>query len=304
MPPIDFLGLQAFLAIAKCGSFQRAAGELHLSQTAVSHRLRKLEQLLDTRLVARTSRGVTLTSAGRDLLPKARDAVHALQLALETAHGHGALASRTVAIACLPTIAASQLGPILAAFRRAEPSIDVRVHDVSIREIEELVRSGQAAFGVTVEAPRSPGLVAEAIAVEPFVVACLAGHRLAGRDAIGLRDLQDEPMVRISLPAGNSAVIDEALAAHEPRLAWRYEVQRTALALALVRAGLGLTIVPALSIEAGDAVLARPLGHPRIARRLLMITREGAATEGPAQALRERFVSRLAAAVAGGEPAS
>ena len=72
---IDFLGLEAFLSIAERGSFQRAAAHLNLSQTAISHRMRKLEEDLGLKLFARTTREVTLTRAGIDFLPKARRAL-------------------------------------------------------------------------------------------------------------------------------------------------------------------------------------------------------------------------------------
>src|SRR4051812_25278057 len=69
---IDFLGLEAFLSIADRGSFHLAAAHLNLSQTALSHRMKKLEDDLGVKLLARTTRQVALTPAGQDLLPKAR----------------------------------------------------------------------------------------------------------------------------------------------------------------------------------------------------------------------------------------
>jgi DNA-binding transcriptional LysR family regulator len=63
---IDFLGLQAFLSIAERGNFQRVAAHLNLSQTAISHRVRKLEEELGLKLCARTTREVTLTRAGME----------------------------------------------------------------------------------------------------------------------------------------------------------------------------------------------------------------------------------------------
>ena len=69
---IDFLGLEAFLSIADRGSFHRAAAHLNLSQTALSHRMKKLEDDLGLKLLARTTRQVSLTPAGLELLPKAR----------------------------------------------------------------------------------------------------------------------------------------------------------------------------------------------------------------------------------------
>ncbi len=69
---IDFPGLQAFLSIAEQGSFSRAAAHLNLSQTALSHRIKKLEEDLGFQLLARTTRQVALTPAGLELLPTAR----------------------------------------------------------------------------------------------------------------------------------------------------------------------------------------------------------------------------------------
>lgn len=69
---IDVFGLQAFVSIAERGSFHAAASHLNLSQTALSHRIRKLEVSLATQVLMRTTRQVTLTPAGTALLPKAR----------------------------------------------------------------------------------------------------------------------------------------------------------------------------------------------------------------------------------------
>ncbi|MCX7297919.1 MAG: LysR family transcriptional regulator, partial [Hyphomicrobiales bacterium] len=87
---VDFLGLEAFLSIAERGSFQRAAAHLGLSQTAISHRMRKLEDGLGLKLFARTTRDVTLTRAGIDFLPKARKAVDVLEQSVDDLRQQGA----------------------------------------------------------------------------------------------------------------------------------------------------------------------------------------------------------------------
>ena len=75
---IDFLGLQAFLSIAERGSFRRAAAHLNLSQTAISHRMRKLEDDLGLKLFARTTRSLRLTEEGEHYLLHAREALRYL----------------------------------------------------------------------------------------------------------------------------------------------------------------------------------------------------------------------------------
>ena len=75
---VDYLGLEAFVAVAELGSFSRAAQRLNLTQTALSHRIRKIEDDLGTRLLVRTSREVSLTMAGQALLPQVRGKLETL----------------------------------------------------------------------------------------------------------------------------------------------------------------------------------------------------------------------------------
>lgn len=69
---IDFDGIQAFVVIAELGGFSKAAENLHLSQTALTRRIQKLESYLGLRLLDRTTRYVELTAVGREFLPRAR----------------------------------------------------------------------------------------------------------------------------------------------------------------------------------------------------------------------------------------
>ena len=69
---IDFAGIQAFVSVAELGGFSKAAQELHVTQTALTRRVQKLEAYLGLRLLDRTTRSVALTAVGQEFLPKAR----------------------------------------------------------------------------------------------------------------------------------------------------------------------------------------------------------------------------------------
>src|SRR3712207_1387637 len=97
---IDFLGLHAFVAIAERGSFQGAAAHLNLSQTALSHRIRKLEDDLGVRLLSRTTREVSLTPAGVELLPKVKSMIDDLSGSLQELRQHGRMRQESLAIGC------------------------------------------------------------------------------------------------------------------------------------------------------------------------------------------------------------
>jgi DNA-binding transcriptional LysR family regulator len=301
---IDFLGMQAFLAIVEHGGFQQAAAHLNLSQTAVSHRIRKLEDSLGVSLLARTTRDVTLTDAGRALLPRVRGAMRELELSYDTLRQHQSTAPQWLAFGCLPTLAAHRLSPVLQRFGQMHPGLAVRVFDNSINEIAELVDSGTTAFGVSVVAGKQgPNLLVEPFAEEPFVLVCPAGHALARRVSVSWEQLSGETLIRISLPAGNSTTIDDALGERRLQLRWAYEAQHTAVALDFVGAGLGLTVVPALSVPAAgvvasEKIVALPLSEPRITRRLAIVTRRGATLASEARTLRDMLVADLTAGTA------
>jgi DNA-binding transcriptional LysR family regulator len=270
---IDFLGIQAFLAVIECGSFQSAAAQLHLSQAAVSHRLRKLEESLSVRLVARTTREVMLTDAGRAFLPRARGAVQELALSCEAVRHHGDSADRWVAFACLPTMAAAQLVPAIGRFAALCPELSVRVYDNSIHEIAELVASRAAAFGITVAQSLRGELLQEKIADEPFVLVCRRDHAFARQPQVRWQDLKAEPLIRISLPFDNSITVDDAIGPMRDQLRWRFETQRHALAFQMVRDGLGLTVAPRLHLPADDSLVGLPIVEPTVHRSLSMVVR-------------------------------
>jgi DNA-binding transcriptional LysR family regulator len=290
---IDFLGMQAFLAIVEQGGFQQAATHLNLSQTAVSHRIRKLEASLGVTLLARTTRDVTLTDAGRALLPRVRGAMREFELSYDALRQHSRTAPQWLAFGCLPTLAAHRIAPALARFRALHPGIAVRVFDNSIIEIAELVHAETTAFGMSVATSNPYNLAIEPIAEEPFVLVCRTDHRLAEARSVRWDELADETLIRISLPAGNSTAIDDALGEQRLRLRWAYETQHTAVALNLVQQGLGLTVVPALSVDVSGGLAARPLVQPAISRRLAVLTRRGAVLAPEAATLRDLLVDAL-----------
>lgn len=299
---IDFLGIQAFLAVAESGSFAMAAARLHLSQTAISHRMRKLEESLGVELIVRTSRGITLSEAGNALLPRARAAVQQLEVSFDDVRRHGRNVTRWVAFGCLPTVSVSILVPLLHRAAERFPQVQVRLFDSTPMEIAELVQAGTAAFGITLAEGAPEKLAVQALAREPFVLACPADHAFARRPGVDWKDLVGQPLVRISLPAGNSMTIDDALGPLREQLRWRYEAQHTAMAVELVRGGLGLTVVPRLSVRSGEGLAVVPIGAPEISRLLGVVTRPGADLRAEERFLAETAMALVREQVAAGPP--
>ena len=273
---VDVLGLQAFISIAERGSFRAAASHLNLSQTALSHRVRKLEESLGTPLFLRTTRQVSLTAAGTTLLPRARRIFEDLGSALDEVRVDVRAGEEQVSLGCLPTIAVHCMPAVIAAFAGRHPGVGVRIHDNSASEIADKVQSGEAEFGVTIVAANRWDLELKPVVKEPFVLVSHRSMPLAHATSLTWAQLQGEPLVRVSAETGNRILIDDALGARREALTWRYEVQRVVTAVGLVRSRIGYAIVPQLALDVVDAVdlVAIPLRSPAVSRTLANITRK------------------------------
>jgi len=123
LPPLN--ALRVFEAAARHLSFKEAAAELHITQAAVSHQVKSLEEYLGVELFRRAGRGVRLTEAAKAALPRLREGFEALAAAVETVHERAG--ETELVITSPPVFTARWLMPRLADFARLEPKIDVRV---------------------------------------------------------------------------------------------------------------------------------------------------------------------------------
>jgi LysR family glycine cleavage system transcriptional activator len=169
-------GLRAFEAAARHLSFTNAATELNVTQTAISHQIRRLEQELGIRLFVRQNRSLVLTTEARDYLPGVRAAFNDLRLAtdrlLRKDNDH------VLTISTLASMAAKWLLPRLSAFQEAHPGIDVRITtssalvDFKGGDVDAAIRYGRG---------RWPGLRADWLTADELFPVCspalLGGNR-------------------------------------------------------------------------------------------------------------------------------
>ena len=123
----DLYDLAAFAVVAEQGSFTRAAAALGMSQSALSHAIRALEERLGVRLLSRTTRAVSTTEAGETLLRSVRPALEEIASGVDAVGASGGKPSGTVRITATKHAAASVLMPVLPGFFRAHPGIRVDV---------------------------------------------------------------------------------------------------------------------------------------------------------------------------------
>ena len=155
LPPLK--SLQAFEAAARLGSFMRAAEEIHLTPSAVSHRIRDLERALGMTLFHRVHRSVVLTDAGRQYAQDIGEAFGRMEAATRNASRQGK--SDLVTVHVVPSLAAQWLMPRMARFSAAHPDIDLRLNastdrvDLSDGTVDFDIRYGAVLqqAGVTLE---------------------------------------------------------------------------------------------------------------------------------------------------------
>ena len=294
---IDFLGLEAFVAIAERGSFQRAARHLSLTETALSHRIRKLEADLGARLFVRTGRAVVLTPLGLELLPKAERALADLAAGWDGVRRSSREQAARLTIACLPSLAVAHLPAAIAALSATHPEVRVTVLDNSATEIADHVESGRAAFGVSMAMTRRWDLLVEPVVEEPFVLIGPRDHPLIAGGPVGWADLAGQALVRVSTRTGNRLLIDDAVGALNDTLDWRYEVQHLASAIGLVASGAALSVVPRLALAMAERapIAAVPLERPTVSRTLGILARAGLPLSEPAERLKALLIARLRA---------
>jgi DNA-binding transcriptional LysR family regulator len=271
---IDYLGLEAFVAIADYGSFQRAADALNLSQAALSHRLRKIEEDIGSALLIRSSREVSLTAIGQGLLPEARTGLKALQDLYESVRVGAKRQERRLAFACLPSIANVLLPAVLGTMSQKMPDIAFEVLDIPVDRISEAVRSGAAEFGVTIVSAELADLRLRPVVDEDYHLFVREDHPLATRDHVTLDDIVGTGLARIRSQSKNRQLLDAAFGDMRDRIHWQFEVQNATMAMRLVRAGLAMTILPQSAIAMAPATLVSlPFKGVRLQRTLGIVSR-------------------------------
>jgi len=199
---MDIAALKAFTAVVDAGSFSVAAEHLFLTQPAISKRIAALESELDAKLFDRIGRTITLTEAGRALLPRARnilieleDSVRAISNLTGEVHG-------TLRFATSHHIGLHRLPPALKRFTLEHPQVRLDIRFMDSEEACLAVEHGELELGiVTLPPARPPNLTTETVWQDPLGIVVSSHHPLATSASVKLSDLAQHPAI---LPAANT----------------------------------------------------------------------------------------------------
>lgn len=269
--------LKYFVAVAETGGFSRGAAACGVAQPSLSQQIKRLESSLGVGLFDRTARGVRLTDAGRELLPRAR---RILAETLEAQRSLGAEpAPSRLAFGAIPTIAPYIFPAILPALGAALPGCDLLVREDYTDRLIDGLRAGELDAAVLATEPEHAALVSKVVAEDPFLLALPRGHRLSRVSSVRVSELEDEAFIVLQEVHCLGRQIGELCRSRRVRPHVVSSITQLASALALVRAGLGVTIVPSLCAAVAGGVRTLPL---RGASRSIVIAarRDRASTLG------------------------
>jgi DNA-binding transcriptional LysR family regulator len=259
---------------------------LDVTQSAVSHALASAETELGVRLVVRDRAGCSLTEAGRRLLPHVREALRHIDRLAEEASAAAGLVSGRLRIGAF-TSACHVLPPLIRAFRRRYPAVDVVLLEGTDGEVNEWIGRHVADLGV-VTGPRTD-LHTVPLADDEMLAVLHAGHPLAGQPAVSLAELADDPFLLSG--GGCEPLIRRLYQQQDLPLEPAHRVCEMTTLLAMIRENLGVSIIPSLALShAGDGTVALPL-RPAVPRSLLLAARS-AEDLSPAAAAFLRSVPR------------
>ncbi|MFD8735116.1 LysR family transcriptional regulator [Streptomyces sp. NPDC059618] len=273
--------LRTLDALARHGSVSGAAEGLHVTTSAVSQQMSKLEREVGQQLLAKNGRGVRLTDAGRLLAEHAARILSQVELAQSDLEAQRGRVAGELRLSAFPTAARGLFPAALAQLRAEHPGLRVRSSELEPEAGVAGVVRGDLDLAVVLDwynkpMPLPDGLVKAAILDDPADVALPAGHRLAGRSEVDLGDFADDEWITW----GEGEFCHEWLMftlrsqGVEPRVGHR--AGETHTQLGLVAAGLGVCVAPLLGRHPmPEGVVTVPV-RQRVRRHVYVVWRADA----------------------------
>jgi LysR family transcriptional activator of glutamate synthase operon len=285
--------LRYFEAVARHSHVTRAAAELHIAQPALSKQISQLEQELGVALFDRVGRNVRLTEAGEALLPHARAVMAQVEAGRAEMAERIGLRRGRAGVGAPPTVGTQLLPPVLAAFNRRYPGIELRLHEAGVQTLLDLLDTGITDMAVVTLPVEDEQLTVVPLFSEELVIAVGRDHRLAVRGEVAIGELRDEPWV---LSPENYELREATLSAcgaagFAPRVA--LDGGETDAVVRFVAAGIGVALVPRLAVQGSAAVAPLRVTDQPLSRTLGVVWRGDRPASPAARALREFLVAEL-----------
>lgn len=289
-----------FLAVAEAGGFRAAAEQLHVTQSAISIRVRQLENQIGIPLFHRTTRTVELTTAGLRLLTAARRIkAEAESIAAELSE-EAKLRTGKIEVASVASAAASLLPTLISRFGERYPGIIFKLFDVESSRALAMIRNGEVDIGILPSTDQVMRFEVDLLFRDEYVAVVPAtGHALSDRETVSLAEVARYPL--LLNPRG--VVLRDAIDRSFRELGIEpepfHETYNALTLIALTRTNLGITILSRMSLHGVELSGCRvvSLSEP-LAREIVMVRPKGKA-DTPAAAAFRAFVKATSLAERG-----
>ena len=281
MNNISIRHIRAFLAVARDGSFTRAAESLHLTQSTLTGTIKQLEEQAGLTLFDRTTRQVLLSGEGERFLPVAERLLSDFDTAMTDLRAVAEQQQGQVGIAASPSTISQLLPGIVKQYRQAHPHIGIYLRDDGAGGIEQRILDNEVDFGIASNHSNHPDLAYHPLLEDRYGVVCLPSHPFAQDDnPVRWEALVRESLIFLTTDTGIRAqlarfreerVVDIDIGG--PVI----EASNPAAVAALIGEDMGISLLPALAAAtinfAGLAFV--PLTSPAISRNICLIRRKG-----------------------------
>ncbi|MBL8092730.1 MAG: LysR family transcriptional regulator [Anaerolineales bacterium] len=290
---MHFRHLRAFVAVAEALSFSRAAEDLDIAQPAVSQQIRALEEELGVPVFDRIGKRVSLTEAGRGLLPHARQILGLVETAENEVRERGQLKRGRASLGAPPTVSTHILPARLTQFKQQHAGLEVLLREAGTETLLRQIEEGRLDLAIVATDVLPTAVESVPFLEERYVLAVSAQHPFLGRrQSVRLTDLTQEPF--ILFPEGYKlrevTLTACALAGFEPRVALDGGAMQSALEF--VGAGLGVALVPELALTDIRGIKQLKISDQDLRRQLGLTWLKARSLSPAARALRE-FLTRV-----------
>lgn len=274
---MDFTALATFVAVAERGSFSLAAESLFTTQSAISKRIRALEDELGVSLIDRLGRSIRLTEAGETFLSRARQLLADADAARDAVRSLGDAVSGRLRLATSHHVGIHRLPPVLRTFVAAHPDVELDLVFMDSEQACDAVADGTLELAiVTLPDPAAADdqrLQTRLIWPDPLVLVAGAEHPLSARRRLAPRDLAAHRAVLPGRGTVTRRILLDALAPHDVAITTALETNYLETIKMLVSVGLGWSVLPRHMLD--DSVVELPMTRLPMRRRLGTVTRSG-----------------------------
>ncbi len=281
--------MRTFVHVARLGSISAAAARLNIAQPALSRQLHKLEQELGVALLLRHGRGVTLTQAGAVLLERADALIrqfehlpHDITASTDAFTGH-------VVLGVPPAAGLLIAPPVFKLFRARWPDATLQIREGISSLLEEWLLDRRLDIAVLHNPPALDDVDIITVLHERMVLACPPSDEDGADRPICFRDIGAVPLILPAMPHSNRRLVERAAAQHGTRLHLSLEVDSVPLTKAMVRGGVGSTILTLAGVAedlATGSLTVRPIHRPPLMSTIALGISRGAQPDWLLTALR------------------